>query len=92
MAILVKQEISYRARIAALAETKREFNHAKLERDGFHDTDDHGNIPWPDPIPFERISNHPDGGSYGARCIGDNFRRWLAEPLRFALPKEAQTR
>ncbi|MEJ5199058.1 MAG: pyruvate-formate lyase, partial [Anaerolineae bacterium] len=75
--MLPTPRISYRDRIAALARTKLEFNAAKLAHDGYHDVDDHGNIPWPDPIPFERISNHPDGGSYGARCIGQNFRRWL---------------
>jgi len=75
--MLPAPRIPYRERIAALTRTKLEFNAAKLARDGYHDVDDHGNIPWPDPIPFERISNHPDGGSYGARCIGQNFRRWL---------------
>ncbi len=69
--------ISIRQRIDALARTKWEFNQKKIARDGYHDTDDHGNIPWPDPIPFEPISNHPNGGSYGAKCIGENFRRWL---------------
>ncbi len=67
----------YQERIQALAECKLEHNRLKLSQYGFHDVDDHGNIPWSEPIPFERISSHPDGGSYGIRCIGENFRRWL---------------
>lgn len=70
-------QISYDQRIAAMARTKLEHNRGKLLQNGYHDTDDHGCIPWPEPIPFARVSNHPDGGSYGIRCIGENFRRWL---------------
>ena len=72
-----KTQPSYQQRIAALAQKKLEQNQAKIIQNGYHDVDDHGNIPWEAEIPFERISNHPDGGSYGARCIGENFRRWL---------------
>ncbi len=64
-------------RIAALRETKHAHTDTKLTIRGFFDIDDHGCIPWTDPIPFEPISNHPSGGCYGARCIGENFRRWL---------------
>ncbi len=80
---------TYRERIEALSATKAAFNKAKLERDGFHDTDDHGDIPWPEPIPFERVSNHPDGGSYGAACIGENFRRWLEVHPVYIHPQSA---
>jgi len=69
--------ISYQDRIDALRQTKLEHNRAKILRDGFHDIDDHGNIYWPEPIPFTPKSNHPSGGCYGARCIGENFRAWL---------------
>ena len=34
-------------------------------------------MPWPEPIPFTPKSNHPSGGCYGARSIGENFRAWL---------------
>lgn len=70
-------EITYQQRIDALRETKLEHNRAKIARDGFHDVDDHGNIYWPEPIPFTPKPNHPSGGCYGARCIGENFRAWL---------------
>lgn len=74
---MTTQQRSYEQRIAAMARTKLEHNRGKLLQNGYHDTDDHGCIPWSEPIPFERVSNHPDGGSYGIRCIGENFRRWL---------------
>jgi len=77
MTINVDQKADYHDWIEALAKTKLEFNHKKIARGGYHDTDDHGDIPWDEPIPFQRISNHWDGGSYGARCIGENFRHWL---------------
>ena len=70
-------EIPYQQRIEALTRAKLEHNRAKLERDGYHDIDDHGNIYWPEPIPFTPQSNHPSGGCYGIKCIGENFRAWL---------------
>jgi pyruvate-formate lyase len=77
MESLTEPVFTYRQRIAELTRTKLEFNRAKIATGGFHDTDDHGDIHWPEPIPFQQISNHWDGGSYGARCIGQNFRHWL---------------
>ena len=78
----VNQTISYQQRISALTRTKLEHNRAKIERDGYHDIDDHGNIYWPEPIPFTPKSNHPSGGCYGIKCIGENFRAWLdAHPV-----------
>jgi pyruvate-formate lyase len=73
----IMQKVDYRQLIHALAQRKLEHNQAKIQTLGYHDIDDHGNIPWNEPVPFERVSNHPDGGSYGARCIGENFYRWL---------------
>ncbi|MFP3897554.1 MAG: pyruvate formate lyase family protein [Anaerolineales bacterium] len=70
-------EPTYQQRIDALRETKREHTDIKIERDGHFDTDDHGYIPWTEPIPFEPVYNHPEGGCYGIKCIGENFRRWL---------------
>lgn len=67
----------YRERIDLLRQRKEENNRLKLATAGFHNVDDHGNVPWTEPIPFEMIPNHPDGGSYGMRSNGENFRRWL---------------
>ena len=75
--IMSTQPPSYDALIRRLAERKLEHNRRKIILQGYHDVDDHGNIPWEEPVLFERVANHPDGGSYGMRCIGENFKRWL---------------
>ncbi len=72
-----KLEPSYQQRVESLRKTKREHTQIKLKQRGYFDIDDHGYIPWSEPIPFETKSNHPSGGCYGARCIGENFRAWL---------------
>jgi formate C-acetyltransferase len=64
-------------RIIALRETKSEHTVQKVAMGGYFDTDDHGYIPWTEPIPFQAKPNHPDGGCYGIKCIGENFRAWL---------------
>lgn len=69
-------------RIDALRATKNQHTDLKVQRDGYFDTDDHGYIPWDEPVPFAVVPNHPDGGAYGPRAVGHNFRRWLeAHPL-----------
>ncbi len=75
--MLTEQKVDYQNLIHSLAQRKLEHNQAKIKKDGYHDIDDYGTIPWAGPVNFERISNHPDGGSYGIRCIGENFYRWL---------------
>jgi formate C-acetyltransferase len=75
--MLTQEKVDYSDLIHALAKRKVEHNLAKNKHDGYHDVDDHGNIPWDEPVDFKRVSNHPDGGSYGMRCIGENFYRWL---------------
>jgi len=76
-AIATTAAIDYQARIDALRRTKSEHTAEKVRRRGFFDIDDHGWIPWDEPIDFTLVPNHPDGGCYGARAIGENFRRWL---------------
>ena len=68
---------TYQQRIDAIHQTKLEHTDLKLKTRGFFDIDDHGYIPWTEPIPFKARSNHPSGGCYGAKCIGENFRTWL---------------
>ena len=70
-------EPTYQQRIEVMRETQRRHNQLKVELLGHKDSDDKGNIPWPEPIPFQAIPNHPSGDCYGIRGIGDNFRRWL---------------
>ncbi|MBM3241831.1 pyruvate-formate lyase [Candidatus Poribacteria bacterium] len=74
---LHNQELTYQQRIDALRQTKLEHTELKLKQRGYFDIDDHGSIPWPEPIPFKAKPNHPSGGCYGAKCIGENFRAWL---------------
>lgn len=77
MSSLDIKELTYQERIDALRQTKFEHTKLKLKQRGFFDIDDHGCIPWPEPIPFKRIPNHPSGGCYGSKCIGENFKAWL---------------
>ena len=67
----------YQHCIDEIRKTKQGFTDQKIAQRGYHDIDDHGYVPWPEPIPFERKSNHPSGGCYGPKCIGENFRAWL---------------
>ncbi|MBT4101017.1 MAG: pyruvate-formate lyase [Gemmatimonadetes bacterium] len=69
--------ISYQERIQALRRTKIEHTREKLRRRGTLDIDDHGWVPWDEPIPFTPMPNHPDGKAYGIRAIGEHFRAWL---------------
>ncbi len=68
---------AYQQRIDVLRKTKMEHTAQKLEQTGYFNVDDDGRMPWPEPIPFTPKSNHPSGGCYGARSIGENFRAWL---------------
>jgi formate C-acetyltransferase len=80
MVIVREQEalrISYEDRIEALRKVKSAHTDIKIRTGGYFDTDDHGYIPWSEQIPFEPIPNHPSGGVWGIRGIGQNFRRWL---------------
>jgi pyruvate-formate lyase len=68
---------TYRQWIDALRQTKLAHTATKLKVHGYYDSDDHGYVPWPEPIPFTPRPNHPSGGCYGAVSIGENFRAWL---------------
>lgn len=73
----MQKPVDYFSRVHSLAAWKLKQNQQKISHKGYHDIDDWGYIDWPDPVPFERLSNHQDGGSYGIACVGENFRRWL---------------
>jgi len=74
---LDEQKFTYQQRIDALRQTKLEHTELKLKQRGYFDIDDHGSIPWSEPIPFKAKPHHESGGCYGAKCIGENFRAWL---------------
>ena len=77
MANATVQEPTYQQRIESLRRTKAAHTEAKLKQRGYFDIDDHGCIPWSEPIPFQRTPNHPSGGCYGPKCVGENFCAWL---------------
>ena len=80
---------NYDQRVQALRQTKWEHTQKKLEKRGYFDIDDHGYIPWSEPIPFKAKSNHPSGGCYGPKCIGENFRAWLEVHPVYIHPQSA---
>ena len=80
---------TYQQRIDALRQTKIEHTAIKRRVEGFRDSDDKGNIPWLEPIPFKAVPNHASGGSYGARSIGANFRAWLEAHPAYIHPMSA---
>lgn len=77
MITLDEKMITYQERIDALKETKIEHTALKMKQRGYFDIDDHGCIPWFEPIPFKAKSSHPSGGCHGARAIGESFKEWL---------------
>jgi pyruvate-formate lyase len=77
MISLDERQITYQKRIDALRETKIEHTALKMKQRGYFDIDDHGCIPWFEPIPFKMKPSHPSGGCHGARAIGENFKEWL---------------
>ncbi|TVQ23052.1 MAG: pyruvate-formate lyase [Spirochaetaceae bacterium] len=83
------QTTLYDARIDALRSTKIEHTEQKLARHGHFDVDDHGYIPWSDPIAFTPVSSHPSGGCWGMKDIGASFRRWLEVHPVYIHPQSA---
>jgi pyruvate-formate lyase len=77
------------SRIEALRQTKIEHTQAKIRSRGAIDTDDHGWIPWDEPIPFTPTATHADGNAYGIRAIGENFRQWLRVHPVYIHPQSA---
>ena len=81
--------VSYGGLIEALKRTKIAHTKTKQERYGCFAIDDHGWIPWDEPVAFENISNHPAGGCHGPRAAGANFRRWLNAIPAYVDPRSA---
>ncbi len=84
-----EKRLTYQRRIDALRETKIQHTKLKMNQRGYFDIDDHGCIPWDQPIPFKPKPNHPSGGCYGAKCIGENFRSWLEVHPVYIHPQSA---
>jgi formate C-acetyltransferase len=74
--------IPVQQRIETLTRTKLRFNQRKMEVLGSYDADDGGWIEWDEPVNYQKVPNHPDGGVYGMKALGENFRLWLeAHPV-----------
>ena len=69
---------TFAERLEALVARKREHTTAKQQAYKSLDTDDHGSILMPEKVEFTPKSNHENGGSYGSRCVGENFGALLA--------------
>lgn len=87
--MIEKKQIIYQDRIDALRETKIQHTALKMKQRGYFDIDDHGCIPWTEPIPFKAKPNHSSGRCYGIRCIGENFRSWLEVHPTYIHPMSA---
>ena len=72
-------EPTYQQRIEAMRALKSKHTETKVQMYGYFDTDDHGYIPWTEPISFEPVPSHPSGGCWGIKAIGESFRRWLED-------------
>jgi len=86
-AVRLSKEIE--ARIAALHDTKIAENRKKLKQfGGEYNTDDHGFICFDG---FEFKPEYPEGYDimFGARCIGENLKRFFTEMPRYIHPKSA---
>jgi formate C-acetyltransferase len=70
--------LTYEDRVRALIETKQRHTTEKRRVYKSLDTDDHGSILMPEPVTFTPKSNHENGGSYGAKTIGENFGALLS--------------
>ncbi len=79
----------YDEHIQALCHAKDEHTRRKLQLRGYLDIDDHGWVPWEDPIPFAVTPNHHDGRAYGIRATGENFRAWLQVHPLYIHPRSA---
>ncbi|MGB9595360.1 MAG: hypothetical protein ACPL7B_03685 [Candidatus Poribacteria bacterium] len=72
--MIEEKQITYQDRIDKLIETKIQYTALKMKQRWYFDIDDHSCIPWTKPIPLKVKPNHPSGGRYGAKCIGENFK------------------
>ena len=77
MSTAVEATVPISQRIESLRQTKSAFTEEKVRQGGYVNGDDLGWIPWPEPVPFEPISNLDDGGYCGMRACAENFRQWL---------------
>ncbi|MFH1007811.1 MAG: pyruvate formate lyase family protein [Candidatus Latescibacterota bacterium] len=64
--------LTYTQRTQALIATKLKNTHDKQEL-GPMDYDDHGSVRLPEELSYAPRPNHPSGGSFGPKSVGENF-------------------
>ena len=73
---------SFNERIASIRKTKLEFNREKINRNGTYDNDDHGWIPFPAPILYEKVREKESGLCTGMEAVSKTFANYLdAHPV-----------
>ncbi len=83
------ERLTYGQRIDALIATKREHTRRKQAL-GPMDFDDHGSILMPEALAFMPASNHPSGGSFGPKSVGENFGALLRALPVYVDPMSSQ--
>ena len=81
--------LTYPQRMDALIATKLEHTHKKQQL-GPMDFDDHGSILMPEELSFTPASNHPSGGSFGPKTVGENFGALLSVLPAYVDPMSSQ--
>ena len=74
----IYRTLTYAERIEALVKKKRTHTTEKQRVYESLNTDDHGSILMPEKVGFTPTPNHPNGGCYGAKCVGENFGAMLS--------------
>ncbi len=80
---------NYAERISRLRECKLAQTAEKKRRCGYMDADDHGLVAPPLDFQWQPIANHPNGGFYGFKGWGDNYRSLLDVHPTFVDPNDA---
>ncbi len=87
--MLTNTAINYKERISQLRERKLEQTIEKRRRNGYMNADDHGLVAPPLDFHWEATANHPNGGFYGFKGWGDNYRALLDIHPTYVDPNDA---
>ena len=82
-------ELTYADRLRLLRERKMEQTREKIAARGYMDVDDHGSVEPPAGWHWEPTPNHPNGGFYGLKGWGDNFRSLMEAHPTYVDPADA---
>ena len=82
-------ELTYSDRLRMLRERKMEQTREKIAARGYMDVDDHGSVQIPADFRWQPTPNHPNGGFYGFKGWGGNFRSLLDAYPTYADPADA---